>query len=154
MLSIEKETYINFNDAEPNATLCTYNAAWLRKMDDLSRETKEFTCTKRIDGYGKYSFPKKLVSVRKPVKRPEISAERRNQLSEQMRALHRAKSDCERCGIRFDGYWIKPDDPAVMPELTEAQKAYLDECRTYLPTDEESRKVHSASWKIWKGSKV
>ena len=65
-----------------------------------------------------------------------------------------AKADCERCGIRFDGYWVKPDDPTVIPELTKEQKEYLEECRTYLPTDEESRKVHSGAWKIWKGSKV
>lgn len=33
-----------------------------------------------------------------------------------------AKADCERCGIRFDGYWVKPEDPNVSSDRRGKQK--------------------------------
>lgn len=92
MLSIEKETYINFNDAEPNATLCTYNAAWLRKMDDLSRENPCVQTLKRGEGYGEYSFPKKWVKVSKP---RMVSEENRRKAKERFEAYRKAKADAD-----------------------------------------------------------
>lgn len=66
MQLIERETYINFNDAEDTAVLCTFNRAWLSKMDKLAAKSREFTVRVRKDGYGEYLFPKKLVTVRMP----------------------------------------------------------------------------------------
>lgn len=66
MQLIERETYINFNDAEDTAVLCTFNRAWLSKMDKLAAKSMEFTVRVRKDGYGEYLFPKKLVTVRMP----------------------------------------------------------------------------------------
>lgn len=66
MQQIERETYINFNDAEDTAVLCTFNRAWLSKMDKLAAKSREFTVRVRKDGYGEYLFPKKLVTVRMP----------------------------------------------------------------------------------------
>lgn len=92
MLNIEKETYINFNDAEPNALLCTYNAAWLRKMDDLSRDNPSVQVVKRIDDYGEYSLPKKWVKVNPP---RQLSEERKQKLTEQLRAINEAKKSAD-----------------------------------------------------------
>lgn len=92
MLSIEKETYINFNDAELNAVLCTYNAAWLRKMDDLSRDNPCVQAIKRTDGYGEYSLPKKWVKVNPP---RQLSEERKQKLVEQLRVINEAKKSAD-----------------------------------------------------------
>ena len=92
MLSIEKETYINFNDAESDATLCTYNAAWLRKMDDLSRESPCVQVVKRTDGYGEYSLPKKWVRVSKP--HPMLE-ENRRKAKERFEAYRKAKANAD-----------------------------------------------------------
>lgn len=92
MLSIEKETYINFNDAEPEATLCTYNAAWLRKMDDLSRDNPSVQVVRRTDDYGEYSLPKKWVKVNPP---RQLSEERKQKLVEQLRVINEAKKDAD-----------------------------------------------------------
>ena len=92
MLSIEKETYINFNDAEPDALLCTYNAAWLRKMDDLSRDNPCVQRRKRTEGYGEYVFPKKWVKVSKP---REVSEENRRKAKERFEAYRKAKADAD-----------------------------------------------------------
>lgn len=92
MLNIEKETYINFNDAEPNATLCTYNAAWLRKMDDLSRDNPCVQRRKRTESYGEYVFPKKWVKVSKP---REVSEENRQKAKERFEAYRKAKADAD-----------------------------------------------------------
>lgn len=92
MLNIEKETYINFNDAEPNALLCTYNAAWLRKMDDLSRDNPSVQVVKRTDGYGEYSLPKKWVRVSKP---HPMSEENRRKAKERFEAYRKAKANAD-----------------------------------------------------------
>lgn len=92
MLNIEKETYINFNDAEPNALLCTYNAAWLRKMDDLSRDNPSVQVVKRADDYGEYSLPKKWVKVNSP---RQLSEERKQRLAEQLRVINEAKKSAD-----------------------------------------------------------
>jgi hypothetical protein len=62
-----------------------------------------------------------------------------------------AASDCKRMGVEFDDYWIKVHDggKAKPPVLDEEQKAYIKKCRTMLPTDEESKKIHD-SWKYLK----
>lgn len=63
-----------------------------------------------------------------------------------------AAADCKRMGVEFDGYWIKVRDPGkrekpvAPPVLDDKQKAYLERCRTCLPTSEESRRVHDG-WK-------
>lgn len=66
-----------------------------------------------------------------------------------------AASDCKRMGVEFDGYWIKVresgkiKEPVAPPVLDEKQKAYLERCRKYLPTSEESRRLHDG-WKWMK----
>lgn len=84
MTDFERETYINMNDAEDKAVLCTYNKTWLNRMDKVCQIRQEFICRKRIDGYGEYLFPKKLVSIKIP---KEFSAEKRQLMREKGKRL-------------------------------------------------------------------
>lgn len=94
MLNSEKETYINFNDAEAEAVLCTYNAGWLRKMDVLCERHEGFSVRKREEGYGEYVFPKKYVQVRGP---RELS-EKQKAVLESMQEQKRTKNAFETSG--------------------------------------------------------
>lgn len=66
-----------------------------------------------------------------------------------------AAADCKRMGVEFEDYWIKVresgkiKEPVAPPVLDEKQKAYLERCRKYLPTSEESRRLHDG-WKWMK----
>lgn len=84
MTSYERETYINMNDAEDEAVLCTYNTTWLNRMDKVCQNRQEFICRKRVDGYGEYLFPKKLVSIKIP---KELSEEKRQLMREKGKRL-------------------------------------------------------------------
>ena len=88
MLNIEKETSINFNDAENEAVICTYNAAWLRKMDALCGRHEGFSVRKREEGYGEYVIPKKYVTVRGP---REMTEEQRVKSAERLQKAREAK---------------------------------------------------------------
>lgn len=66
MEAIERETYINFSDAEDTATLCTFNRAWLTQMDELAAKSNSVQIKTRREGYGEYLFPKKFVKVKIP----------------------------------------------------------------------------------------
>lgn len=88
MLNIEKETGINFNDAENEAVICTYNAAWLRKMDALCERHEGFSVRKREEGYGEYVIPKKCITVRGP---REMTEEQRMKSAERLRKAREAK---------------------------------------------------------------
>lgn len=49
---IEQETYFNFNEAEPNAVVSTYNASLSRKLQNAMDEHPEIKLVKQNpDGY-------------------------------------------------------------------------------------------------------
>lgn len=62
----EQETVFLYNQAEPLATLDTYDRARIRKMDKLASETTEVTAVERGEGWAKYTFPKTWIKVHKP----------------------------------------------------------------------------------------
>lgn len=84
---IERETYINFNDEENEAVLCTYNSTWLRKLDELSLNYSDFVCRKREERYGEYVFPKKFVRISRP---KNLTDEQREKLRE---GMHKARKE-------------------------------------------------------------
>lgn len=92
MLNIEKETSINFNDAENEAVICTYNAAWMRKLDALCERHEGFSVRKREEGYREYVVPKKYVTVRGP---REMTEEQRLKSAERLRKAREAKRSGE-----------------------------------------------------------
>lgn len=93
MEAIERETYINFSDAEDTATLCTFNRAWLNRMDKLAAKSDDVQVKIRRENYGEYLFPKKLVAV----KTPRITSEKeRTRLSEHARnVFHSERKDVD-----------------------------------------------------------
>ena len=80
-LSIEEqEVSINFNRASDVATLYTSDITWIRSMDKKCEENPDtYKCIeigKMPDGTivsKTYSFPKKLVSTRKPMAQKNVS---------------------------------------------------------------------------------
>lgn len=59
-----------------------------------------------------------------------------------------AQRDCE----RIDHYWIKARDRDGKPaqlKVTPEQQKFLEDSRSILLSDEESKKIHSG-WKAWK----
>lgn len=77
----EQEVVINFSRADELATFYSSDVTWIKKMDKLCEEyPNEYKCISesKIGGevVGKtYSFPKKLVSPRKPSTKREVSEE-------------------------------------------------------------------------------
>lgn len=69
---LEKETVINYNDAEQTASVYTFNRALQRKLDKLAQEFPDCVrlARKFPGGAVEYELPKKLVAIRKPRKSP------------------------------------------------------------------------------------
>ena len=82
----EQETIINFNVAESDAVVFTRDKAVMRKLDSLVNEFPEiYKCIDETDIDKTYSMPIQYFSYRKPRR---ISAERREQINEQMSQLN------------------------------------------------------------------
>lgn len=62
---LEQETIINFNEAEPTATIYTHNGALTRKLEALADQRPEEAKRGRIfpDGGREYIVPKRWVKV-------------------------------------------------------------------------------------------
>lgn len=77
---IEQETYFNFNEAEPNAVVSTYNASISRKLQNAMDEHPEIKLVKQNpDGYFEFVVPKKWCKVSIP---RVLSAEEKQALRE------------------------------------------------------------------------
>lgn len=81
---LEKETIINFNEAEDTAQIYTFNAALKQRLFSFSRQHPELCqlVRKSEDGSVTYSIEKSRISIRFL---PPISAEQREKRSENMR---------------------------------------------------------------------
>lgn len=65
--NLEKETIINFNDAEKTAEIYTCNNSWIRRMDALAKERPGEVCKTGSDEVSAtYTVPKKWIKVRPP----------------------------------------------------------------------------------------
>lgn len=65
----ERETIINFNEAEPTATVYTHNRALRRRLDELTQQRPEDCRVDRVghDGVATdYTVPKTWVKIRTP----------------------------------------------------------------------------------------
>lgn len=80
MTSYEKETVINFNEAEKEASVYTFNKKMISKLDRLCEKFPEqFSLYKKFrDGAREYIMPKKYVSIKAP--RPKLSDEEKAEL--------------------------------------------------------------------------
>lgn len=87
MTRYEQETVINFNAAEPEATITTRDKSVMRKLDKLTQQYPDiYKVVSETDMDKTYSLPKSCVSYRKPRR---LTDEQREQARERMRKINR-----------------------------------------------------------------
>lgn len=86
----ERETIINFNEAEDTASVYTHNSRLINRLDVLSSENQAVTCVREADGMREYLIPKAWVKVQPP---RQLSAETRAKLAENAKALFHNKGE-------------------------------------------------------------
>lgn len=88
---LEKETIINFNEAEDAAQIYTFNAALKQRLFSFSMEHPQLCqlVRKSDDGSVTYSIDKSRISIRFL---PPISEEQREKRSENMRKNRQQKA--------------------------------------------------------------
>lgn len=94
LTNFERETIINFNDAEKTASIYTCSQSLIRKLDILCEKYPDQYKLDTMDSVSKtYTcFNKKLIAIRAPVKRKELTDEERKILSERMKKnIHNKK---------------------------------------------------------------
>lgn len=91
--AIERETIINFNEAEPTATVYTYNRAMLKRISDLAERFPAEVELKNTDEWGgtTYTIPKRWVKVNGPRILSEAEKEQRRKARESAK-LHELNS--------------------------------------------------------------
>lgn len=90
MTRLEQETIINFNEAEPTATIYTHNGALTRKLEALADQRPAEAKRGRIfsDGGREYIVPKRWVKVNAG---PILTKEERERRSERAKATRKAQ---------------------------------------------------------------
>lgn len=90
MTRLEQETIINFNEAEPTATIYTHNGALTRKLEALADQRPEEAKRGRIfpDGGREYIVPKRWVKVNAGL---ILTQEERERRSERAKATRKAQ---------------------------------------------------------------
>lgn len=63
---LEQETIINYNQAEGNASVYTFDPALIRRMEKLLGSTTVVSVLRKGEGWAEYLVPKKWVKVSPP----------------------------------------------------------------------------------------
>lgn len=89
--NLERETIILFNEAEPTATVYTYNGALKRKISGLCDTRPEEARQTKDDGQGGLTFevPKRWIKVNAG---PMYTEEQKKERAERAKALSASKS--------------------------------------------------------------
>ncbi|MBQ3378392.1 MAG: hypothetical protein IJG50_00840 [Clostridia bacterium] len=74
----ERETVITYNDGEENAVCYTCDKRLMRRLDEMRAKSSTVTLISEDEHTRTYTFPKKLIGVKKP---REISEETKRKLS-------------------------------------------------------------------------
>ena len=89
----ERETTVNYTDADTLATVMSYNAAMAARLKRLLAEhPDEVTLVWESEGGVEVRLPKKWIKVQPP---PTISDERREAMRESMQRLRRSSGENE-----------------------------------------------------------
>jgi len=76
LTNYERETIINFNEAESMASIYTCNKAYIKKLDTYCKKRPDLYRLDEVDLPSKtYIFPKKLLSIRCPKRLTEAQKE-------------------------------------------------------------------------------
>lgn len=83
----ERETIINYNMSEPNATVYTHDKKLIKRLEKLSSKfPDEFTLLSKTNwGDVTYTFPKKYVTIREPYSEARRQAARERAIAGNMR---------------------------------------------------------------------
>ena len=85
MLREEKETIINFNEAEGYAEVYTYNKKLQNKLDSLCEEFDDFSLQNQCQtGAKTYHIPKTRVSISRPRKPKVMTEQEKKELVERL----------------------------------------------------------------------
>ena len=88
----EQEVIINFDRVGDEANLYTADPAWIRKMDKLVTEYPDTFKVRRQETYKgeviakDYTFPKKLISIRKKFRECTLTEEQKKEAVERLAA--------------------------------------------------------------------
>lgn len=88
----ERETIINFNEAEDTASVYTHNTRLINRLDALCSENQAITCITKVDGRREYLLPKTWVKVVPP---RQLSEEQRARMAEIARERFHNKGEEE-----------------------------------------------------------
>ncbi|MDY4692102.1 MAG: hypothetical protein SO401_00810 [Blautia sp.] len=89
----EQEIIINFDRAGDEANLYTADPVWIRKMDKLVAEYPDTFKVRRKETYKgeviakDYTFPKKLISIRKKLREYTMTEEQRQMAVKRLAAF-------------------------------------------------------------------
>lgn len=76
LTNYERETIINYNEAEKTASVYTHNSSLRRRLDQLLKtRSDEITVIRQGDDYTEYIVPRKWVKVSPPRQMSEQSKE-------------------------------------------------------------------------------
>lgn len=89
LTNYERETIINFNQAEPTANVYTYNPQLIRRLDDLSSRNESVVLIRRTEAMREYEIPKGWVKINPP---RQMTEENKEKARERMRALRSDKN--------------------------------------------------------------
>ncbi len=82
----ERETIILFNEEEQKAEVYTHNRALKSKLDRYCKDhPAEFSLVSKGNGAATYSVPKRLVSIRAPRAKKEMTEAQRKDIAERLR---------------------------------------------------------------------
>ena len=77
LTQLEQETVINYNAREKECTVCTAEPVTIRKLDKQCEKCpNDYKFVKQDGPYRTYTFSKKLISFRTPVKLTEEQRQR------------------------------------------------------------------------------
>jgi len=83
LTNYERETIINFNQAEPDANVYTYNPQLIRRLDDLSVSDSRVRLIRKTKDMREYEIPRGWVKVVPP---RVLSEEARQKNAERLRS--------------------------------------------------------------------
>lgn len=90
LLPNERETCFGWDDLNDDCQLITYNKALMRRLDELCKEfpdqykmVNKIYYDKKLEGK-EYTFPKNLVTIRKPSKKRKITDAERKKIANRL----------------------------------------------------------------------
>lgn len=72
----ERETIINWNQGDANASVFTYDKSLMRKIEKIRSNNKAVTLLREGNGFREYSLPKTMLTIKEQRKYSEETLEK------------------------------------------------------------------------------